>query len=491
MSQEQDTPGLNLLIPEGIRYNCQGCGRCCTGWSVGMTEEDYSKVKDTDWQSLHPALKDKEVFFHREKEFEEGTAAYPHYTKPTADGSCIFLINDLCFMHSTLGEASKPTSCRVFPYSFVETPTGVYAGVVYNSMAAVRNIGAPLTEQRDKLADHFALSVHYNTSSMRPADLEAQLKAVKDGTMVVAESPFARVKITPACELDWAEYLAIEARMIKLIFSRIEGTSDDSSETSGQANIFDTLLQCSEILMQGRKLKVSGGNVADIADFEPTIKAPADLTVSNTEFMTLRMLYYRFFVYPTVRTSDTSLWQMQRKRAFEPKVAINVVRAFSKYIGSGLGTILFAKAGVAMLGNVNLVQALNKKFAPPNPEIDKLFHRWLYLKLFSKSYFGPAAAGFSVLSGFNSLTASILSVLLFTKSAALHKASTAGSAQDKVAGALPEMAIADLYEAYWRLDRELLTMGQTPEQESRFYNSGLSSPRLFNKSLWAMANSFK
>jgi Fe-S-cluster containining protein len=488
MSQEQSTPGLNLLIPEGIRYNCQGCGRCCTGWSVGMTEEDYAKVKDTDWQSLSPALKDKEVFFHREKEFEEGTAAYPHYTKPTADGSCIFLIDNLCFMHSTLGEASKPTSCRVFPYSFVETPTGVYAGVVYNSMAAVRNIGEPLTEQREKLADHFALSVHYNTSSMRASDLEAQLKAVKDGTMVVAESPFARVKITPACELDWPEYLAIEERMIKLIKARI-----DIEPENGQAsaNIFDTLLQCSEILMQGRKLKVSGGNVNDIADFEPSIKAPSDIAVSNMEFMTLRMLYYRFFVYPTVRTSDTSLWQMQRKRAFEPKVAINVARAFSKYIGSGLGTILFAQAGLPMLGKINLVKALNQKFAPPDAEIDKLFHRWLYLKLFSKSYFGPAAAGFSVLSGFNSLTASILSVLLYTKSAAMHNAATANSGKTGSPIGLPQMAIADLYEAYWRLDRELLTMGQTPEQESRFYNSGLSSPRLFNKSLWAMANSFK
>ncbi|MBS1989057.1 MAG: YkgJ family cysteine cluster protein [Cyanobacteria bacterium SZAS LIN-2] len=463
-------PGLKLLIPEDIRYNCQGCGRCCSGWSVGLTEEDYSRVKNTDWQSLHPELKDKEVFFHREKEFLEGTAAYPHYTKPRDDGSCPFLIDNLCFIHSHLGEYEKPITCRVFPYSFVETPSGVYTGVVYNSMASVRNIGAPLTEQREKLAEYFNLSIQHKNASMRPGELESQLKARAEGTMVAQASPFSEISLTPACKLTWEEYLLIEERMLKLILERLR--QDEPT------NIFNTLLQCAEILMQGRKLKVTGGSVADITQFEPDLKKPADPVASGTELMTLRMLYYRFFIYPTVRTSDTGLWQMQRNRAFEPKVAAIVVRAFSKYISSGLNTILMARAGnLPMLGNADLNAALTKSFAPLDQETDKLFHRWLYLKLFAKSYFGPAAAGFSVLSGFNCLTASILSVLLFAKAAALHAGRN-------------NVAIADIYESYWRLDRELLTMGQTPEQESKFYNSGLSSPRLFNKSLWTMARSF-
>ena len=67
-----DNPALKLHIPEDIRYSCQGCGRCCSGWSVGMTEADYSKVKEVDWKSLHPELAKDELFFHREKEFLEG-----------------------------------------------------------------------------------------------------------------------------------------------------------------------------------------------------------------------------------------------------------------------------------------------------------------------------------------------------------------------------------------------------------------------------------
>ena len=81
-----------------------------------------------------------------------------------------------------------------------------------------------------------------------------------------------------------------------------------------------------------------------------------------------------------------------------------------------------------------------------------------------------------MLSGFNCLTTGIISVLLFAKGAALKNKTG-------------HVDIADIYEAYWRLDRELLTIGQIPEQESRAYNSGLSAPRLFNKSLRALARS--
>ena len=53
-----------------------------------------------------------------------------------------------------------------------------------------------------------------------------------------------------------------------------------------------------------------------------------------------------------------------------------------------------------------------------------------------------------------------------------------------------EIVIADNYEAFWRLDRELLTIGQIPEQESRMYNAGLSAPRVFNKAIWALSLAF-
>ena len=60
-----------------------------------MTMADYANVKDTDWQSLHPALAGKTLFLDRQAEFEAGTSQYPFFTNPTQDNVCPFLIDDL------------------------------------------------------------------------------------------------------------------------------------------------------------------------------------------------------------------------------------------------------------------------------------------------------------------------------------------------------------------------------------------------------------
>lgn len=470
-----DNPALKLLTPQDVRYSCQGCGRCCSGWSVGLTEQDYNRVKDVDWKSLHPELAKDELFFHREQEFLAGTAVYPHYTKPNAQGSCPFLIDDLCFIHGHLGGDHKPVSCQIFPYTLAETPTGVYAGVVYTSMAAVRNIGTPLSEQGELLEHYLQLSIRHKNETMRPEQTAAQEQKVKEAgeSKSTYSNPFEVISLTPNCQISWEEYLHIENRIIALLLERVR-LADEKPE---ECNIFDTIIQCSDILMQGRKLKLSGGNIADIANFTPERREVSDITPGGPEKMILRMLFYRFLVYPTVRTSDSRVWQMQKDQALKGKNASVTASIFSKYAGAGLQTILFGKAKLPDIGEIVLDQAIQAKLAPLDSESSKLFHRWLYIRIFAKSYFGPAAAGFSVLSGFNCMTAGIISVMLFAKGAALRKKA-------------PAVAIADLYEAYWRLDRELLTIGQIPVQESRAYNTGLSQPRLFNKSLLALARSF-
>jgi len=474
MSDSSKLPDIH--IPEDIRYSCQGCGRCCSGWSVGLTEEDYDRVKNTDWKSLHPDLAKKELFFHREKEFAEGVAGYPHYTAPKDDGSCPFLIDNLCFIHGHLGEDEKPITCRIFPYTFAETPTGIYTGVVFNSMASVRDIGDPLTEQREKLENYFKLAIQHKNASLRPeakAAREKTLAEIATGASAGYTNPFETVSLTPACTISWAEYLLIEARMIDIVLQHLRHADEHPED----CNILKTLLQCSEVLTQGRKLKLANTDMNQISDFTPELKQPTDITPSGIELMTLRMLFYRFFVYPTIRTSDSRLWQMQKDRVLKGSNAMVVAKMFKGYAGSGIQTIFFGKTKLPMLGDSNLDKALVAKFKNLDAESNKLFHRWIYLKLFSKSYFGPAAAGFSVLSGFNCLIAGLLSILLFSKASAMNKK------QD-------EIVIADNYEAFWRLDRELLTIGQIPEQESRMYNAGLSAPRVFNKAIWALSLAF-
>src|SRR5437868_4644421 len=45
---------LTLHIPQGINYECQSCGKCCGGWAVPMTEADYDRIVEVDWQKVSP-----------------------------------------------------------------------------------------------------------------------------------------------------------------------------------------------------------------------------------------------------------------------------------------------------------------------------------------------------------------------------------------------------------------------------------------------------
>ena len=39
-----DIDGSRLHVPQGFNYSCSGCGRCCKGVAVPMTQEDYERV---------------------------------------------------------------------------------------------------------------------------------------------------------------------------------------------------------------------------------------------------------------------------------------------------------------------------------------------------------------------------------------------------------------------------------------------------------------
>lgn len=140
---------LTLHIPQGINYECQSCGKCCGGWAVPMTEADYDRISEVDWQGVNPLAKSKGLY--RElKKYESKDTPYTH--KIVSDtGVCPFLVDNLCHIHAERGMEFKPSICQLFPYCFTETPSGVYSTVSFVSMGVVYNSGLPLAEQRDQL----------------------------------------------------------------------------------------------------------------------------------------------------------------------------------------------------------------------------------------------------------------------------------------------------------------------------------------------------
>jgi len=139
-----------LHLPDGINYECTGCGKCCGGWSVPKTETDYKRISAWDWAAHREQFKGKSLFRPLKKFEAEGTP-YTHAITEGDDGHCPFLVDNLCYIHSRYGSEAKPAICQLFPYCFNETPTGVYASVSFVSMGVVHNSGKALTEQREYL----------------------------------------------------------------------------------------------------------------------------------------------------------------------------------------------------------------------------------------------------------------------------------------------------------------------------------------------------
>jgi Fe-S-cluster containining protein len=183
-----------LHLPDEINYECTGCGKCCGGWSVPMTQDDYERISAVNWGEYDDRYKMGDLFRDL-KPYESAGTPYGYAIKEGGDGHCPFLKDNLCFIHSKHGSTFKPSICQLFPYCFNETPSGIYATVSFVSMGVVNNSGKPLTEQRDYL--------------------ETKLKEFK--TLFPDHHPnWSNLKLAVDKPLAWDEYLEIEKEMLKI-----------------------------------------------------------------------------------------------------------------------------------------------------------------------------------------------------------------------------------------------------------------------------------
>lgn len=430
---------IPMNIPEGISYNCQGCGRCCSGFSVGMSLKDYDKVKDVDWGKLHPQLSGLELFTHKEKEFAEGTSLFPIYTKAHPDGACPFLINDLCFIHGTLGESEKPSVCQIFPYTFVGTPRGVFAAVSLSSMASVRNIGRPLTEQRPMLEQTLQLM----------KDLEVELK--KEGAKTDVTAAVGGINLTSGVAITWDEYFLIEDRLMSI------------AKHEPFENTFQMWTAACEVLTEAARLKIEGANLDNIAEFKPDLSFWNNKISTAFERFLLILMCFRGLTWP----------MLKRRRIQNNQKPASGIEMF----GSVLNALASKKMELPNCGEVNIEEAMFTPFVPLSAEINQFMRQYMYLRLFSKTYFGASMGGFSVIAGFNQMVATILTSLTFAKACAVKRGQN-------------EVQIADIYESILLLDKQLGLISSLSGQVSLIYDHAFASPRIFNRFLSQMGSSF-
>lgn len=450
MSEPAETGDLSpLLIPDGVSYNCQGCGRCCAGWSVGMTAADYARVKDIDWGALYPDLIGKELFINREDEYKKGITSYPYFTQPRPDGSCSFLVDNLCAIHSHLGEDAKPGTCQLFPYTFVETPSGVYTGVSMNSMAAVRNLGQPLVEQRGKLDGYYAKMKSYLSNKAVEASSTAS------GARQIGDNPYSSVVLSGQTSVSWDEFLHVDKKMLDTI-KKAEKTNED---------FLLTLLKIEDIVWLACNMSKMGQPLSEISEFEPTgIAGDGESNVSTNQGI-MAMIFYLYLVYPSIRADFVDMWQLNNNERFSPGKIMRLITQYRQYVGSGFSTIFLKNANVRKFGKINLRKAIEYPVKPMPEDAQKFLRRWLYLKIFSKIYFGPAFCDYSLLAGFNGLVMSFICAFVFAKGEAMKRKTD-------------EIHLDDLYEGVFRVDKEYFVLNQLLPQVSVALAVAYSVPKM-------------
>ena len=128
---------------EGIRFECQGTGRCCT--ARGLYGFVYVECEDRVRLAQHLGLSAEE-FIAAHCEMTDG---YYHLKGPDKD--CAFLLDHQCSVYS-----ARPRQCRTWPFwrenlaskkAWNRDVVGFCAGVGKGRLHTAEEIRAIMTEQ--------------------------------------------------------------------------------------------------------------------------------------------------------------------------------------------------------------------------------------------------------------------------------------------------------------------------------------------------------
>lgn len=405
-------PGLGesqpLHIPEGINYECTGCGRCCSGWAVPMTAADYERISAVDWGSLHKKLNGADLF--RElKDHEKEGSPYTHAIKPDEEGLCPFLVNNLCFIHSSFESKTKPSICQLFPYNFNETPSGFYSTVSFVSVGAVLNAGKPLTEQRDYLNQKFA-----EFKKMYPDH----------------HPNWSKIELCKEVPLTWERYLEIEAELLRIL--------QNDSES------LEMRLAHMSLFVVGEYLK---GRGSDIPEAQLKIELGPKHQLKPIEHVLLKELYRLYFPEKTLNRAESNF-------------------SASKFMQSSMA----AKMGIApqlklRAGDKSFNLADVKAVTLPDvPELKDIFYRFIYQRIFGKLYFGAGFGQLSLMVGLHHLITAYSLWVLQCKATALGRGVFIVAPEDIVnTGRMLEKRLGDMtFDGYaaGALEMELQSHGR-------------------------------
>ncbi|MGD9683891.1 MAG: YkgJ family cysteine cluster protein [Candidatus Obscuribacterales bacterium] len=341
------SPVDTLHIPSGVRFSCSSCGDCCFSWPVPATREDFKRIKAhaSEFGSSESDL------FRVLQSSDAKLQVFTHSLEKRADGKCVFLTEQSrCALHERFGEQEKPAMCRMFPYTFTATPSGIYASVSFASTAVILNQGEDLDNQEEHLRSRLDLF-----RSLFPG----------------LELDWSGIQVIDGVDISWSDYIEKEAPLLALLASGDRAITGARIERS-----------FNEACRGFRDMIPGTVNLNDMAGFD----APAKLIDQHLIEYLLRF-YFPDDIFNCTTGDMDARDLLSRVLSGQTRVAI---------ADSG------RQASIASLVANNLGRLPDS--------LDDILRRFLYLRVFSKLYFGPGFNFLSIVSGLHHLT--ILACLL-------------------------------------------------------------------------------
>jgi hypothetical protein len=323
-----------------------------------MTQDDYERISAWDWAAHLDKFAGKNLF-RPLKPYESQGTPNTHAIMPGSDGHCPFLVDNLCYIHSKYGSEAKPSICQLFPYCFNETPSGVYATVSFVSMGVVHNSGKALAEQQDYLQKKYA-----EFRKLYPNH----------------QPNWAKIELTGGRPITWEQYLEMEAQLLQYLRAH-------------SAPFEQRLLKCSAYLH------------ARAAGLDEPETNSGDTTMTSLRSLDKHLLLALHKIYFPVRPlakgeGDFSAGRFAYQLAFQG---------------------IFPGLRIPVQGHSYTFEDLVGMPWPfDDKEIEDLFYRYFYSRIFAKLYFGAGFGQLSVIAGFHHLV--LVYALLKLQARALAKA---------------------------------------------------------------------
>lgn len=381
-------------------------------WPVPITDSDFRSISQRLNSGeltpiLNPRVSEPELFRQLKVE-DEKLHRFSYSLEKRSDGRCEFLSEEnRCLLHQHFGEDAKPAMCRLFPYTFTDTPSGVYASVSFASSGALLNFGRPLSDQTELLEKQWRLF----------QQLFPTLKL-----------DWSQIQLADGVPLSWPKYLDIES---KILASLKELVAEKTSQKRVDIEVLALAAEAKNELPKSSDL-----------DKVPEISARPK-TVDQLLVRELMDLYFPEDIFAS------TLCDMDVRR---------------------LAQLLIQPPAKIELscpsGNVGFDKLYNLRLGKLPNDIENLLARFVYCRIFSKLYFGPGFSYISLMAGLHHLAVlvSLVRMKLKMDKLLLNEEPRFERAAELIRGMERRLTVATLSRESTAILEVLLAGTQRPER---------------------------